>query len=128
MATYDTVSEPIESVEPFQKPLPEAEGTVSPGSRPSRATLEMWIPQTDADQDEILAQLDLLLAHPLFSQSKRYPALLRFVVEQTLDGNADQVKERLIGMDVFGRSPGYDANADPVVRVAAGGHPVNDPV
>ena len=120
MATYDTVSEPIESVEPFQKPLPEAEGTVSPGSRPSRATLEMWIPQTDADQDEILTQLDLLLAHPLFSQSKRYPALLRFVVEQTLDGNADQVKERLIGMEVFGRAPGYDANADPVVRVAAG--------
>ena len=56
----------------------------------------------------------------MFSQSKRYPALLRFVVEQTLDGNADQVKERLIGMEVFGRTPGYDANADPVVRVAAG--------
>src|SRR3984957_2758310 len=68
----------------------------------------------------VLAQLELLLIHPLFSQSKRYPALLRFVVEQTLDGNADQVKERLIGMEVFGRAPGYDANADPVVRVAAG--------
>jgi len=107
-------------VEPYQKPLSEAEGTANPGSRPLRSTLEMWIPQTIADQDQILAQLDLLLAHPLFSQSKRYPALLRFVVEQTLDGNADQVKERLIGMEVFGRAPGYDANADPVVRVAAG--------
>jgi hypothetical protein len=42
------------------------------------------------------------------------------VVEQTLDGNADQVKERSIGMEVFGRQPGYDANADPVVRVTAG--------
>ena len=107
-------------MEPYQKPLSEAEGTANPGSRPLRSTLEMWIPQTIADQDQILAQLDLLLAHPLFSQSKRYPALLRFVVEQTLDGNADQVKERLIGMEVFGRAPGYDANADPVVRVAAG--------
>src|ERR1700722_12657929 len=68
----------------------------------------------------VLAQLDLLLVHTLFSQSKRYPALLRFVVEQTLDGNADQVKERSIGMEVFGRPPGYDANADPVVRVTAG--------
>jgi hypothetical protein len=61
-----------------------------------------------------------LTAHALFYQSKRYPALLRFVVEQTLAGNADQVKERSIGMEVFGRSPGYDANADPVVRVTAG--------
>jgi hypothetical protein len=67
-----------------------------------------------------MEQLELLLAHPLFSQSKRYPALLEFVVEQALEGNSDQVKERLIGMEVFGRTPGYDANADPVVRVTAG--------
>jgi len=107
-------------VEPLQRPLSEAEGTANPSSRPSRTALEMWFPQTTGDQDEVLTQLDRLLAHPLFSQSKRYPALLRFVVEQTLDGNADQVKERLIGMEVFGRPPGYDANADPVVRVAAG--------
>jgi hypothetical protein len=78
------------------------------------------MPQTPAEKDEILSQLELLLVHPLFSQSKRYPALLRFVVEQTLAGNADQVKERLIGMEVFDRPPGYDANADPVVRVTAG--------
>jgi hypothetical protein len=88
--------------------------------RSSRATLEPWIPSSQSDKSAVLAQLDLLLAHPLFFQSKRYPALLRFVVEQTLRGNADQVKERSIGMDVFGRPPGYDANADPVVRVTAG--------
>ena len=91
-----------------------------PGARSSRATLEPWIPVTNAEKSAILAQLDLLLAHPLFFQSKRYPALLRFVVEQTLEGNADQVKERSIGIEVFGRPPGYDANADPVVRVTAG--------
>jgi hypothetical protein len=78
------------------------------------------MPQSESDKEAVLAQLDLLLAHPLFFQSKRYPALLRFVVEQTLEGNADQVKERSIGMDVFSRPPGYDANADPVVRVTAG--------
>ncbi|HEX4322928.1 MAG TPA: hypothetical protein VHZ52_18585 [Acidobacteriaceae bacterium] len=85
-----------------------------------RAVLEPWVPQSPADREAILAQLELLLIHPLFSQSKRYPALLRFVVEQSLAGNADQVKERSIGMEVFGRPPGYDANADPVVRVTAG--------
>ena len=78
------------------------------------------MPESPADKDAVLEQLELLLAHPLFCQSKRYPVLLRFVVEQVLKGTSDQVKERLIGMEVFGRSPGYDANADPVVRVTAG--------
>jgi hypothetical protein len=107
-------------VEPLQKPPAETGTSGIPSLRPSRATLEPWVPQTQADREVILSQLELLLAHPLFFQSKRYPALLRFVVEQTLEGNADQVKERSIGMEVFGRPPGYDANADPVVRVTAG--------
>ncbi len=105
-------------MEPYPKASPDAESSPS-GSR-SRSTLEPWQPETLADREAVLAQLDLLLANPLFSQSKRYPALLRFVVEQSLEGNADQVKERLIGMEVFNRPPGYDANADPVVRVTAG--------
>jgi hypothetical protein len=78
------------------------------------------VPVSEADKNAVLEQVDLLQAHPLFSQSKRYPVLLRFVVEQVLQGTSDQVKERLIGMEVFGRPPGYDANADPVVRVTAG--------
>ncbi|MGA9672966.1 MAG: hypothetical protein WBQ94_27360 [Terracidiphilus sp.] len=65
-------------------------------------------------------QLERLLAHPLFSNSKRYPALLAHTVEQTLKGNSTELKERSIGIDVFGRSPSYDANADPVVRITAG--------
>ncbi len=90
------------------------------GAGGGRPVFEPWTPETTADRAAIRAQLDLLLAHSLFFQSKRYPALLRFVVDQTLEGNADQVKERSIGMEVFGRPPGYDANADPVVRVTAG--------
>jgi hypothetical protein len=89
-------------------------------SRGTRAVAEPWIPESEADKNAILSHLDALLAHSLFFQSKRYPALLRFVVEQTLAGNADQVKERSIGIEVFARVPGYDANADPVVRVTAG--------
>ena len=104
-------------MEPSQKTQADSGATASISSR---ATLEPWIPQSNADREAILAQLELLLVHPLFSQSKRYPALLRFVVEQTLAGNSDQVKERSIGMEVFARAPGYDANADPVVRVTAG--------
>jgi hypothetical protein len=65
-------------------------------------------------------QLERLLAHPLFSNSKRYPVLLAYTVEQTLKGYGSELKERSIGIEVFGRSPSYDANADPVVRITAG--------
>jgi len=65
-------------------------------------------------------QLDRLLVHTLFSNSKRYPVLLAHAVEQTLRGNAAELKERSIGVEIFGRSPTYDSNADPVVRITAG--------
>ena len=65
-------------------------------------------------------QLERLLGHPLFSNSKRYPALLAYAVDQTLRGGAAELKERTIGIEVFGRLPTYDANADPVVRITAG--------
>jgi hypothetical protein len=68
----------------------------------------------------VRAQLQRLLAHPLFTNSKRYPTLLSYTVEQTLRGNAAELKERTIGIEAFGRKPDYDANADPVVRIAAG--------
>jgi hypothetical protein len=69
---------------------------------------------------QIREQLHRLLAHPLFANSRRYPALLAYTVEETLKGNAIELKERSIGIEVFGRAPTYDANADPVVRITAG--------
>ena len=73
-----------------------------------------------SDPSTVREQLDRLLVHPLFANSKRYPALLAYTVEQTLLGNAADLKERSIGIEVFGRAPTYDANADPVVRITAG--------
>ncbi|HUN84906.1 MAG TPA: hypothetical protein VMU48_11025 [Terracidiphilus sp.] len=72
------------------------------------------------DPAQVREQLERLLAHPLFANSKRYPALLAYTVEQTLLGSGAELKERSIGIEVFGRSPTYDANADPVVRITAG--------
>ncbi len=72
------------------------------------------------DAPKVREQLERLLAHPLFANSKRYPALLAYTVEQTLLGNAGELKERSIAVEVFGRAPTYDANADPVVRITAG--------
>jgi hypothetical protein len=64
-------------------------------------------------------QLKRLLAHPLFTNSKRYPVLLAYTVEQALLGNAGELKERTIGVEAFGREPSYDVNLDPVVRTTA---------
>jgi hypothetical protein len=75
---------------------------------------------TSAERDAIRKQLDRMLASPLFRNSKRYPTLLRYVVEHALEGDTSALKERTLGVDVFGRQPDYDTNADPIVRATAG--------
>jgi hypothetical protein len=42
-----------------------------------------------------------------------------YIVEQTLAGNEDDLKERTLGVEVFHRPADYDTNADPVVRLCA---------
>ena len=68
---------------------------------------------------QIREQLNRLLAHPLFTNSQRYPVLLAYTVEQALLGNSAELKERTIGVEAFGREPNYDVNLDPVVRTTA---------
>lgn len=64
-------------------------------------------------------QLQRLLAHPLFTNSRRYPVLLAYIVEQTLSGCGAEIKERTIGVEAFGREPSYDVSLDPIVRMTA---------
>jgi len=73
----------------------------------------------EADSLAIRQQLDRILADPLFKNSRRYPKLLQFVVEHTLENSGPELKERTLGVDVFGRVPDYDTGADPVVRMTA---------
>jgi hypothetical protein len=60
----------------------------------------------------------ILASHP-FHTSKQCQDLLRYVVDQTLSGGAGSLRERIIGVEVFGREPAYDTSEDPVVRVRA---------
>lgn len=64
-------------------------------------------------------QLERLLLNRHFSQSRRFPAFLRFVVQKTLDGEMDFLKERTLGVEIFGRKAEYDTSSDPIVRVTA---------
>jgi hypothetical protein len=64
-------------------------------------------------------ELARVLSSHEFRTSKRCQDFLRYVVEITLDGHADQLKERTIGIDVFGRPASYEPSDDATVRVKA---------
>jgi hypothetical protein len=80
---------------------------------------ESWTPSSDLEKAAVHQQLEKLLATPLFNSSKRYPSFLKYVVTHSLAGQTDQLKERILGVEIFGRSADYDTNTDPIVRVTA---------
>jgi len=61
-----------------------------------------------------------VLAGHEFRSSKRSQDFLRYVTENTLQGHGDMLKERTIGIEVFGRSTSYEPSDDATVRVKAG--------
>jgi hypothetical protein len=72
------------------------------------------------DPAEVRAALQRVLQSQGFRASRRSQDFLRYVVERTLEGQAESLKERSIGVDVFGRSASYDPSDDATVRVKAG--------
>jgi hypothetical protein len=74
---------------------------------------------TEREKAAIEEQVERLLQNPYFSHSRRFPTFLRFVVRHTLSGQADAVKERTLGIEIFGRNADYDTSSDPIVRVTA---------
>jgi hypothetical protein len=74
---------------------------------------------SEPEKIAIRAQLERLLANVHFSQSKRFPSFLRFVIEHTLAGDVECIKERTLGVEIFGRDADYDTASDPIVRVTA---------
>src|SRR5215471_16290133 len=69
--------------------------------------------------EEARAQLQKILKSSLFARSQRMSRFLCFGTEHALKGSSDQVKEYLVGIEVFDRSKDYDPRVDPIVRVEA---------
>jgi len=67
----------------------------------------------------VLEHLIAVLRSPEFADSPRLSRFLKYVVEQTLNGHAADLKEYRVGVDVFDRPADYDPKTDPVVRVEA---------
>jgi TolB-like protein len=63
--------------------------------------------------------LERVVADDLFSGAARLCRFLRFTVESKISGREDQIKEFVIGREVFDRKDGYDPRLDPIVRVEA---------
>jgi hypothetical protein len=83
-----------------------------------------------AFEDSVRAQLDRILASQPFRASERFPRFLKYVVEAVLQSSPgtlrenpvreSPLRERTIGVEVFGRAPGYDTATDNIVRSTAG--------
>src|ERR1700678_3647520 len=74
---------------------------------------------SDEEKTAIQEQVGRLLADSHFSQSRRFPSFLRYVVDKTLAGQEDALKERTLGVEIFGRRAAYDTASYPIVRVTA---------
>jgi hypothetical protein len=81
---------------------------------------EERLAKSRSEHQKFVAQMELILASQHFSHSKRSQLLFRYIVVKTLEGQTSILKERTLGVEVFGRAPDYDTNADPVVRMTAG--------
>lgn len=71
-------------------------------------------------QDQTVREcLEKILQSPAFRSSGRAKQFLSFVVLRTLEGRQDEIKERTIGAEVFGRTADFETSGDSIVRVNA---------
>lgn len=75
--------------------------------------------ETDISEQAIRDELSLLLESSIFVQSHRLSRFLRFTVETALAGQAEVLKEYLIGTEVYDRKPPYHPSVDSIVRSEA---------
>jgi TolB-like protein/Tfp pilus assembly protein PilF len=69
--------------------------------------------------DSIRAHMRKIISSRALARSERLARFLEFTIGETLAGNAGQLKEFVIGVEVFDRRQDYDPRLDPIVRVEA---------
>src|SRR5262245_5878127 len=70
--------------------------------------------------DLIREELERVLGSAGFVRNERLSRFLRYLVDRHLEGKDEEIKESLIGVEVFGRRPDYDPKLDSIVRTEAG--------
>lgn len=77
------------------------------------------IAESDDALEQLKEHLKEIVEGDAFSGSDRCKQFLLYIVSQAMDGNLKSLKERVIGVEVFGRSPDYNTSEDAIVRVTA---------
>lgn len=69
---------------------------------------------------DILDELEKVLSSALFSRSSVLSSFLKFIVEETLEGNTVELKEYTIAVNALGKSEDFNPQIDAIVRIHAG--------
>jgi hypothetical protein len=77
------------------------------------------IAETPEEIAFVRKHLQEVLASAAFRGSQRSAQFLKHIVEQSIAGSSESLKERSIGIELFGRPPSYDTGEDAIVRVTA---------
>lgn len=77
------------------------------------------LPPAKLPDKAVRQQLSRILASKTFSQVERLKRFISFIVGETVGGRGGDLKEYVIGVQVFGKEPSFDPRTDPIVRVQA---------
>jgi TolB-like protein len=77
------------------------------------------MPVAEFELQEARNELERVLASPGFARNERLARFLRFVVENHLEGRDEEIKESVLAVEVFGRSPDHNPKQDSIVRTEA---------
>src|SRR5215471_4119937 len=77
------------------------------------------VPTVEVESVAARTQLERVLSSSGFARNERLSRFLRFLVEQHLEGKDDELKESVIGVEIFGRAPDYNPKRDAIVRTEA---------
>jgi hypothetical protein len=77
------------------------------------------IAESDEVRERLRQHVEEIVEGPAFRGSARSRQFLRYILEEAIAGNFSSLKERVIGVALFGRSPSYATGEDAIVRVTA---------
>jgi hypothetical protein len=92
---------------------------LSPSSTDTRIAEIAKIAETKGGLASLQQHLKEVIEGDVFKGSHRSGQFLQYIVDQAIAGRFDSLKERVIGMELFGRSASYDTGDDAIVRVTA---------
>ncbi len=81
--------------------------------------IPLSLPPDEISVAEVRLALETILISQPFRTSKQCQNLLRYIVEHSLSRDDMALRERVLGVEVFGRAADYDTSEDPVVRMRA---------